>query len=474
MYSKQQLFYLLLIFNILFYPANPISAQNIDTEYQVKYTGVASSGDFAPFWLHSKNFGRLSEQPFSSNLELSAFRDISLSKKKFDIGFGADVNLRTSFTNSAELFFQQLYLQGRWWIFDLMIGIKQEKNGFQDYPLSMGGFLLSENAQPFPKITAGIERFTYVPFTYNMLEFKGAVSHGWFADNIYAPGIMMHHKYLYLKLGGKLPVRLSAGLDHVAQWGGSIPDAREVKFSLDNFKTIFLAQSGGESSNPLDQINTFGNHIISQHMKAEVNISKYNINLYWETVSEDKPIRVFQWLANTKRDGLWGISVRNNEIPVVQGFVYEFLSTVDQGGPWHDKDGVVYGGMDGLFTNYLFKNGWTHFGRTIGTPMVISPVLIKNGPVGISFNFVQSHHLGLEGNISEFKYRFLGTYSNYYINNLDPATPNLSWMLEIKKSFQKLDNTEFSISIGGDNGTITGNSTGLLFSVRKSGILFPK
>lgn len=474
MYAKQQIFYLLLIFYSGLYPANQISAQNFDTEYHVKYTGIASTGEFAPFWFHSKNYGRLSEQPFSSNLELSAFRDISLSKKNLDIGFGADLDLRTSFSNSTDLFIQQLYLQGRWKIFDLMIGIKEEKNGFQNYPLSMGGIVFSENARPFPKITAGIERFTFVPYTFNMLEFKGAITHGWFADNIYGSGIMMHHKYLHLKLGGNLPVRLSTGLDHVAQWGGKIPETGETKFSLENFKTIFMGRSGGVDSNPGEQVNVLGNHIISQYLKAEVDIKQFKINAYWETITEDPPFRIFQWLANTRRDGLWGISVRNKDLPFVQGLVYEFLSTVDQSGPWHDKDGVVYGGMDNYLYNFLYHNGWTHFGRTIGTPMIISPVLVKNGPVNIQFNFVQSHHLGLEGKISDFKYRFLGTFSNYYINNFPPAIPNFSWMLEVNKSFSKLDNMEFSISIGGDKGAMTGNSTGLLFSVRKSGILFPK
>ncbi|MDO9153042.1 MAG: hypothetical protein Q7U47_04935, partial [Paludibacter sp.] len=46
-------------------------------------------------------------------------------------------------------------------------------------------------------------------------------------------------------------------------------------------------------------------------------------------------------------DGLFGFSVKNKKFPVIQGFLYEYLTTTDQSGPYHDKDGMIYGGNDG-------------------------------------------------------------------------------------------------------------------------------
>ena len=173
-----------------------------------------------------------------------------------------------------------------------------------------------------------------------------------------------------------------------------------------------------------------------------------------------------------RKDGLWGISLTNHQFPYVSELVYEFFNTLDQSGPWHDKDGIVYGGNDSYFTNEIYRNDWTHFGRTIGNPLILSPVFNKNGSYRISYNDVQAHHFGIKGDIIGFNYRMLGTFSRYYYNNKGPAYLNTSWMFEVSKKIERLGNTEFSLSMGGDTGEIPGKTVGLMFSIRKNGILF--
>lgn len=76
---------------------------------------------------------------------------------------------------------------------------------------------------------------------------------GWFTDNIYTRGIMLHHKFGYVRLGGKLPVHVQYGLEHVAQWGGTDPVTGPLPHGLKNFGRIFLAKSGGEDASLSDQ-----------------------------------------------------------------------------------------------------------------------------------------------------------------------------------------------------------------------------
>lgn len=449
-------------------------SQNDSIQYRVDYAGVVASGDFAPFWFQSKQFGKISQHPFSTNLGASIHKSLNNKKALFEYGFNADFLVRTNNIEKTEVYFQQLYLQARFWIFDMTVGAKEVFHGCHDPRLSAGGYLFSENSRPMPRITAGIEEFRAIPLTWNLLEIKGAISHGWFADEVFAPGIFLHHKYMFLRLGGKFPVRLQVGLDHAAQWGGEIPGNGEQKLNFQNLKTIFFGKSGGDDSHMSEQINALGNHIVSEHIKLELELNNYDVNFYWQTLAEDGPIRILPWLAVNRKDGLWGLNVRNNQLPFINGFVYEFFSTLDQSGPWHDKDGIVYGGRDSYFTNGIYQNDWAHFGRTIGTPLILSPVFNRDGSYRIIYNDLQAHHFGIDGHFSGFNYRMLATFSRYYINNLNPAHPNTSWLIEISKKFTNLSNTEFLVSVGGDTGEIPGKTSGLMFSVRKNGILFRK
>ena len=336
----------------------------------------------------------------------------------------------------------------------------------------MEDYYFRKTAVPIPKISAGIEQFTIVPFTFNLLEIKGGLSHGWFTDNIYTTGLLFHHKYLYGRLGGKLPVHIQYGLDHVAQWGGTTPGQGQQPLGLKNYLSIFLGHSGGSDASLGEQINTLGNHIISQSMKLDIDISDYKIAAYWQNISEDGPIR---FIGNTMNatDGLWGISIKNKNFHLVKGLLYEYLNTTDQSGPYHDKDGLVYGGADSYFNNYVYNNGWSYYSRIIGTPFITSALYNRNGEVYTLNNRMKVHHFGIEGDMSGYKYKALASFSKNYGTYSTPTNiQNTSTLLEINKQFPQLNDWEIGCSIGGDFGKLFGNSAGMLVSVRKRGNLF--
>lgn len=370
------------------------------------------------------------------------------------------------------VYFHELYVKARFHAFDLTVGSKEEILGNQDSTLSCGGLLFSKNARPMPKITVGIERFTPVPFTFGFLEIKGELTHGWFTDNVYVKGELLHHKYLYGRIEGKLPVHLQYGLDDLAQWGGIHPYYGQQPQSLKDF-TIFMGKSGGSDATVNDQINALGNHIISQSMRLDIDIHDFRIGTYWQNLNEDGPIRVL-WNSMTVRDGLWGISIRNENFPFIKGIWYEYMNTTDQSGPYHDRDGLIYGGGDSYFNNGISRSGWSYYTRTIGTPFITSPLYNKNGNVDFQNNRVQTHHIGIEGNVFNYNFRFLSSFSkNYGTYSVSyPGIQNTSLLLEINKQFPKLMNININCSIGADFGELYGNPLGFLISVKKVGDLF--
>jgi hypothetical protein len=447
-------------------------AQSDTIKYEVGFTGVGSTGAYAPFWLQSANYGQISASPNSANINAGFSKDFNNRSAVFDYGFKTDVLLQ-SYDNKTKAYFHEAYLKARFSVLDLIVGAREEHLGTQDSSLSCGGFLFSKNARPMPKITLGIERFTPVPFTKGYLEVKGAVAHGWFTDNIAVTNLLLHHKYMYFRVGGSLPFHFQYGVDHVAQWGGSAPGIGQQPTSLSDYLRIVMGSSGGSSALETDQINALGNHIISQSMKIDYRITNFIISGYWQNISEDSP----KFMTNTmnKPDGLWGVSIRNNAFPIIKGLVYEYLNSTDQSGPFHDEDGIVYGGADSYFQNGVYPNGWTYFSRTIGTPFISSPLYNKNGQVYIMNNRVQVHHIGLEGDVQGYNYKALCSFSKNYGNYGAPYPEmirNTSLLLEVKKQFPKLSNIELGCSVGADIGKLYGNSVGCMVSVRKRGNLF--
>jgi len=448
-------------------------AQNDTIKYDVGFMGMASSGKYAPFWLQSDQYGKISSTPFSAGILAGVSKDFGAKKGLFDYRFKANLLLQTDKDKTTAVF-HEYYVHARFSVFDFIVGAREEVLGNQDSTLSCGGFLFSKNARPMPKVTLGIEHFTAVPFTAGYLEFKGAISHGWFTDNIYTTNLFLHHKYLYAKVGGKLPVHIQYGVDHVAQWGGTVPESGKQPADFAAFKDIFFGRAGGADAVVTDQMNVLGNHIISQSMKLDVDIADFRVSGYWQNLSEDGPVKLI-WSAINKPDGLWGVTVRNAKFSFIKGILYEYLNTTDQSGPYQDKDGLAYGGADDYFNNGIYRNGWTYYSRTIGTPFISSPLYNRDGAVSVENNRVIVHHVGMEGDVSGYSYKLLSSFSKNYGTYSAPYSPmirNTSLLLEVNKKFPAWSNIEVGCSVAADFGKLYGNSVGCLFSIRKTGNLF--
>jgi len=461
-----------ILFFLIFLPVLT-QAQNDTIKYDVGFLGMASSGKYAPFWLQSDQYGKISSTPFSAGILAGVSKEFGPKKGLFDYRFKANLLLQTDKDKTTAVF-HEYYVHARFSVFDFIVGAREEVLGNQDSTLSCGGFLFSKNARPMPKVTLGIEHFTAVPFTAGYLEFKGAISHGWFLDNIYTTNLLLHHKYLYGRIGGKLPVHLQYGVDHVAQWGGTVPGSGKQPTDFSAFKDIFFGRAGGADATRNDQLNALGNHIISQSMKLDVDIADFRVSGYWQNLSEDGPVKLI-WSTMNKPDGLWGITVRNAKFPFIKGILYEYLNTTDQSGPYHDKDGLVYGGDDNYFNNGIYQNGWTYYSRTIGTPFISSPLYNRDGAVSVENNRVIVHHFGMEGDVSGYSYKLLSSFSKNYGSYGSPYPAmirNTSLLLEVNKKIPAWSNIEVGCSVGADFGKLYGKSVGCLFSIRKTGNLF--
>ena len=448
--------------------------------YFVGIFGVASTGQYAPFWMQSNQNGDISANPFSGNLSAGIFKTNTNHSRWFDYDFGLQISgrLQSPITNSpVEIqqkigtgYFNLAYAHVRLFIFDITAGIKPMLYETQDSILSMGSMIFSSNSQPLPRITIGIDKYTSFPGCYGYLEIKGGLTHAWMVDNVYMRGSFLHHKWAAVRVGGKWPINISYEFHHAAQWGGISPVHGDIGSGWDDFMNVLTAKAGGVMKN--DQNNAQGNHVGSQQLMLTAKGNQWEVNAYWQNFFEDN----FALIGNGQNlcDGLWGISVKQTKWPFIQGFTYEFLNTTDQSGPWHDRDGLCYAGNDQYYQNSIFKNGWNYWYRSMGNPFLTSPLYNTDGTPHTLNSRVRVHHLGMRGDIYGFQYRLKASYARNYGNdnfNSDMLSDNTALMLEVKKHVDQAWGLDFGLRLAADFGSQWGNNFGAQITISKQGII---
>lgn len=433
-------------------------------------------GEIAPFLSSANQFDRHSTTP--NNLSLWGTAHKYLSKDDlFDYGLGVELDINASPTEQR-LFPGELYVEGKLWEFVFTAGRKQSVYGNQDALLSSGGILWSTNSRPIPRLSLESMDYISVPFTSGYIQVKGGLTHGWFTDNTVTKNTLLHYKYAGIRLGGKLPVQINYTFHHAAQWAGTSPVYGTSSATWDNFLRVLMGKEGDSSSPDTEQYNTLGNHIISKNLGLEIQLTKVHFELYWQNIYEDKPIH-YMYKSYNQEDGLWGLSVCLPNYKPVNRVLLEFLSTTDQSGPWHDLDGVIYGGQDGYYNNGVYTNGWSYYGMTIGNPWLTSPKYnsgYEEGDVSFENNVVRLYYIAGMGRIGTIDYTARFAYSQNFGTNVSTTynlveKDQLSWSLNTEIPCPFIRHTVMTLGWAGDIGDQYGTNQALLLGLRWNGCL---
>ncbi len=456
------------IFTILLLISATIQSQeHSDTiKYSLNAIVNAGSGTYAPFLSTANKYGRFSFAPNSLSVWGTIDKQI-MQEKTFDYGFGMELDVNTSKTENR-FFVDESYIEGKIYFLRFIAGTKQEIFGNQDVELSSGGLMWSKNSRPMPKISVETNDYVHFPFSKGFIEVKGGISHGWFNDNIGITGLLLHYKYGSIRLGGLLPINLNYGFHHVAQWGGVTTQFGAMPATWDNYKRIFLGKSGSSTATQSDQINTLGNHIISQNIGIDLKLKTVQIALYWQNLTEDPPIRFITSTMNVA-DGLWGASVKIPSFRPLHSFLLEYLNTTDQSGPWHDLDGIIYGGADPYYLNGQVPNGWTYRGMTNGNPFLTSPNYNQNASTTITNNLIRLYYFAGKGVYKSINYNLTLAYSeNFGTENpsYDRCKKQISFQFETSTALKILKNTDISCALAVDNGTLYGNNMAFIVGIK--------
>lgn len=469
-----------------------LSAEN-EGKYHFKALTSFSTGDHTPFWMVTNTYGLMPLKDQSGYFLAGATQNFKVnSSLSFQIG----MDMAAAYGHSSDVYLHQLYGALKYKKIQFSIGSMERNSVLVNNDLGTGSMTMSRNARPIPEFHVGTTDFIYIPYTFDIVELYADFGVGKFMDwdynkNIikqkeikdYTKEILSQHKSLYVRLSdprGKIPFKLTAGVEHYAQWGGNTTvkeygkPAGKLPHGFDDFWKIFFGKEGGSNSMETDQANKLGNHLGTFSFRLDYENEYSEIGFYWSHFFEDgSGMNISKWL----KDGLLGVEVKLKKNPWLHTILYEYLITKNQSGPIHYIHEKPHGavGSDNYYNNGVYTQGWSYYGRAIGNALLTSPEYYDG--IGFINNRVKAHHLGVKGDITErLNYKLRISYSlNYGLHRIPflHVRENLYTGLEMDYQIFKRDPSwNLGLNMGYDHGKMIDNSFGVAVSLSKTGIFW--
>ena len=492
-----QLTFISILYALLLLSASVTQAQNErETQYHFEAGGLLSSAQ-TPFWLRANQYGIVPLKGPVLRLQGGIRSDYRLAdstgyRPKTDWGYVVDAVTNVGVTNQFIL--PEAHIKGRLGAFELYIGRKREVIGLVDTLMTSGAYAWSGNALPIPKIQIGLYQYTPIPFTKGVLSFLGAYAHGWFENaGRLIKDSYLHQKYVYGRLGKPTwPFRLYGGFNHEVIWGGQadpgilsnlIAVNGKLPSTLPYYLPMVLGLRGqGDRNDPnvtsLED-NRIGNHLGSIDLGADVNLRDWNLYAYRQFVYDDGSL----FYGTNLADGLNGLRLKNRrgssgEPFFLQQITVEYLYTKSQGGSEFVIEDPELRGQDNYFNHSQFIDGWTYFGRTIGTPFLTPSFEARPnlpGSRGIVNNRVSAVNVGasalLAGKVQVTTRLSLSQNSGLYIAPFPNELTQFSGLLTAAFPVSIFGGSVLSSSLGVDRGGLLPNSVGMYVGLRKTGLL---
>lgn len=453
----------------------------------VEFGMLGSTASRVPFWMYSNQWGVVPNQAPAAMLSSGIDFRQSLHRRnsgRSAFAFSAGAEVVAIANRNPEALVPQAYIGISYKALEITAGRWKQYVGLTDYSHGTGSYIWSGNALPIPKIQIGIRNYTAVPLTGKLLAIKGFYSDGLFENNrAVTSGLKLHNKSFYVRIGmPKWKVKLHGGFNHAVQWGGKSPYHTENGQMPRGFKNYVNVVTGlkphGRLANAskFDNGNRVGNHVASVDMAAELDLAGANIFLYRQNLVDDGSL----FYLNNIKDGLNGISIHlKNQRPdgfVLHKIVTEFLYTKSQGGDKVDANSHIRGNDD-YFNNGQVRDGWSYYGRGLGTPF-ITPGRDNSWPAYADFftnnNRVWVAHVGLQASTGSLLWNSKLSYSDNegsYASPFNGRVRQFSGLLSVQKPVAWLGSSLLKASFAADGGRLFRNAYAVQVSIRKTGFL---
>ena len=356
------------------------------------------------------------------NDEQTDFYFLAGGKLPIRINENIGVEIAGSFAvNTEDIFLQEYYLDFRFKKVHFVVGAQYQTIGVVNERLSSNSFGLTTNARPIPSLNIVIPEYVPLGFTKNFLEVKGNFSHGWLENDRFIQNPFVHTKSFYVRGGGKR-IKAYVGGGHFVIWGGTGNDnIGDLSSSFGDFLEVVIGREADEG-NTIETTNRLGSHIGILDFGVEVDLNRFDLLINLQKPVEDRS----GLIPRRNKDELITIALRNKkETGFFSNIILEYIDSRFQSGigppdstSFNQSFGFGFRGRDDYHNNFLYQNGWSFHGFSLGNSLFTSEARGANffQPEGFEVFFVnnrvQGVHLGVDGNLNKsMQYKFLATYT---------------------------------------------------------------
>ena len=483
----------------------------------------AGSNDFAPFYLHANNHGKITQ---SKNAQLDIWLQDSLDlSKKFDFSWG--IEALTGYANKvdyrrynpvteswgnnpqgpAPIWLQQLYAEVKWRCLYLSVGLKDRNSCFVDQELSSGDLLWSGNSRGIPEARIGFVDFQPVPWTNKWVEADLCIGYGKFVDTKWVnnhfdywtgkrnPGPFWTYKRIALQSNASKPFSFRFGFQMSGIFGGKTfkyadGNVTDVLDNYGGFKDFFIMIL------PIDS-HTHEGYKTGDHKGTWDIAARYRFK-------NGETLRAYtQWfwedgsslLKENGWDGLWGLEFKMNRRWWITGAAIEYLDLTHMSGPisyapdYNNTGGAnlphQVHGRDSYYNNFYYRS-YVNYGLNMGTPMVEGTLFAtgvnKNNPDegvdklnpndgSIHYNRVRAIHIAVEGALGDnwdyvVKYNHRKAWGDTNTYSLIHPVESDSFLAGVSYRFDRLPGLSLGAALGVDHGSIPSNAFGGMITCR--------
>ncbi len=478
-------------------------SQEKQTMYRAEAFGSVSTGTYTPFWMLYHNWGMVPLEGNNFYLRGGVFHQQEINKD-WDFKLGVDI-AGSSPHAYGTVWVQQAYGELNWKSIRLNIGAKEDYTSLLDEYLSSGDFSLSNNARPLPEIKGSLPDFILIPYTKGNMYIKGDFAIGKYLDGnwqedvarphnqSYEKDILSHHKSIYFRFGNirKNRMQFTVGMDHQVQWGGDLYqwnagaqqyDVQHQPEGLDDFFRVMIAKEGSSSSSGADSAYVAGSQCGSYLFRYDYLLKNNDqLSVYLHHFFDDGSGMVFE----NYRDMLLGVQYKTDRKALLSNAVFEYIYTKQQTGPIHfnitmdDAHSSIRSkgnGNDNYYNNVDYVQGRSYYGRTMGTPLFLSPEFNGDGRLEFKSSRIISFHLGIEGYFhSDLKYRLLATtgqtWGRYYVP-YSSVREGFTSHMDLIYSTPKIKGLDLKLSVGFNTGTFyAADAFGAGITITKRGLV---
>ena len=297
-------------------------------DYNLTAETAVGSGDYTAYQLSTNRYHALATRPNTAYLRGAVNVTHQLAE---DWKLSGAVDAIASVHADHKAYLQQCYVNLSWTDFFVEAGAREIQPVLRDPLLSSGAFIKGNNAKPVPQIHVGTNGFWTVPYTKGWLQVNADFGYGKLMDSDYrekqfyregsgnwhyATGALYHQKHLYFRTNPEKTFFVTAGIEHVAQFGGtgySIETgdmvAKKKDTNLKAFgKVILPVGDSNYFENDVMEDWVFGNHLGSMTVQLGWNIDKdHQVQAYVDDIFEDGS----GMRKGNGWDGLYGLQYKN-------------------------------------------------------------------------------------------------------------------------------------------------------------------